>query len=155
VPARAAFMTGRYVHDIEVWDNDSPIDSAIPTFGTYLTDLGYETTLCGRTHFVGTDSHHGFQHRLLDDIEKCKHLGKRRASDRSPQARRYSRSHETECGPCEAHWHLDYDKHATDLSVQFLEEKASQTDADQPWCLYSEVLISIRAFRLCSSTTFP
>lgn len=136
VPARAAFMTGRYVHDIEVWDNDSAIDSAIPTFGTYLSDLGYETTLCGRTHFVGTDSHHGFQHRLLDDIEKWKHLGKRRASDRSPQAQRYSRSHVTECGPCEEHWHLDYDKEATDLAVQFLEEKASQSDADQPWCLY-------------------
>ncbi len=136
VPARAAFMTGRYVHDIEVWDNDSPLDSAIPTIGTYLKDLGYETTLCGRTHFVGTDSYHGFQYRILDDIEKWKHLGKRRASDRSPQAQRYSRSHVTECGPCEEHWHLDYDKHATDLSVQFLEEKARQAENAEPWMLY-------------------
>jgi choline-sulfatase len=73
---------------------------------------------------------------LLDDIEKWKHLGKRRASDRSPQEQRYSRSHVTECGPCDEHWHLDYDKEATDLAVRFLEEKATQTDDDQPWCLY-------------------
>ena len=55
VPARAAFMTGRYVHDIEVWDNHSPLDSGVPTIGTYLSQVGYETTLCGRTHFVGPD----------------------------------------------------------------------------------------------------
>jgi choline-sulfatase len=136
VPARAAFMTGRYVHDIEVWDNDSPIDSAIPTIGTYLTGLGYETTLCGRTHFVGADSYHGFRHRLLDDIEKWKHLGKRRAGDRSPQARRYSRSHVTECGPGEENRHVDYDKEATDLAVQFLEGKARHAHHDEPWMLY-------------------
>lgn len=137
VPARAAFMTGRYVHDIDVWDNDSPIDSAVPTFGTYLTDRGYETTLCGRTHFVGADSYHGFQHRLLDDVEKWKHLGTRRAADRSPQAQRYSRSHVTECGPGEENWQVDYDKEAADLSVQFLKEKARQADDDdEPWILY-------------------
>lgn len=135
-PARAALMTGRYVHDIEVWDNNSPLDNSIPTIGTYLTNLGYETTLCGRTHFVGADSYHGFQHRLLDDLEKWKHPGRRYASDRSPQAQRHSRSHVTECGACEEHLQLDYDKHAADLSVRFLEERASRSRNTEPWLLY-------------------
>ena len=50
-PARAAIMTARYVHDIEAWDDSSPLDNSILTIGMYLTNLEYETTLCGRTHF--------------------------------------------------------------------------------------------------------
>ena len=34
----------------------------------YLDDLGYETILCGKMHFIGPDQLHGFKQRLTTDI---------------------------------------------------------------------------------------
>jgi choline-sulfatase len=44
------------------------ISAAIPTIAHYLDILGYQTTLCGKMHFVGPDQLHGFQERLITDI---------------------------------------------------------------------------------------
>jgi choline-sulfatase len=68
VPARMAFITGRYPHDIGVLNNSFELDSEIPTFAHSLTDAGYDTRLIGRMHFVGHDQNHGFEQRLVGDI---------------------------------------------------------------------------------------
>ena len=34
----------------------------------YLDDLGYDTILCGKMHFIGPDQLHGFKQRLTTDI---------------------------------------------------------------------------------------
>ena len=73
VPARMSFMTGQYVHQIGTYDNGSPLAGTIPTMGSYLEAAGYETAVCGRTHFIGPERLHGFGVRLMDDAEKWKH----------------------------------------------------------------------------------
>ena len=67
VPSRMAFMTGRKVHRIGVWDNGAPLSSGIPTIAHYLDHFGYDTALSGKMHFKGPDQRHGFRHRLVDD----------------------------------------------------------------------------------------
>ncbi|MBN1676199.1 MAG: sulfatase-like hydrolase/transferase [Kiritimatiellae bacterium] len=67
-PSRAAMMTGRHVHTVEVWDNASPLRSDWPTFAHSFSASGYRTVLCGKMHFVGPDPLHGFDERWTQDI---------------------------------------------------------------------------------------
>ena len=67
-PSRAAMMTGRHIHTIEVWDNAAPLRSDWPTFAHSFNAAGYRTILYGKMHFVGPDQLHGFQERWTQDI---------------------------------------------------------------------------------------
>lgn len=67
-PSRAAMMTSRHVHTVEVWDNASPLRSDWPTFAHSFSAAGYRTALCGKMHFVGPDQLHGFDERWTQDI---------------------------------------------------------------------------------------
>ena len=67
-PCRAAMMTSRHTHNIEVWDNASPLRSDWPTFAHTFRAAGYRTVLCGKMHFVGPDQLHGFEERWVPDI---------------------------------------------------------------------------------------
>ena len=132
-PSRLSMLTGRYPHQIGAWDLGVIPDRQYPTWGDYLAQADYEAVLCGRTHFNGTDRLHGFSHRLLDDLPRwCNRNG--RPPRRTPDARRGSNSHVTECGPGD-HEHTKYDRNVTDLAVDFLHEKAASPD-DKPFLLY-------------------
>ena len=132
-PSRLSMLTGRYPHQIGAWDLGVIADRQYKTWGDYLTEAGYETVLCGRTHFNGTDRLLGFSHRLLDDLPRwCSRNG--RPPRRTPDARRGSNSHVAECGPGD-HEHTRYDRNVTDLAVDFLHEKAASPD-DKPFLLY-------------------
>ena len=91
VPSRASFLTGRYAHEIGVWDNSGRIRGEFPTFGSYFEAAGYDTLLCGRTHLMGEDRLHGFGRRLYDDMETW--ISGDQAARRTPEARRASASH--------------------------------------------------------------
>jgi choline-sulfatase len=67
-PSRAATLTGRHVHEIEVWDNASPLRSDWPTFIHSFRAAGYRTILSGKMHFVGPDQLHGFEERWTQEI---------------------------------------------------------------------------------------
>jgi choline-sulfatase len=67
-PSRYSMLSGRFAHAIGAYDNASEFPAAIPTIAHYLDNLGYQTTLCGKMHFVGPDQLHGYQERLITDI---------------------------------------------------------------------------------------
>ena len=67
-PARFAFMAGQHVTKIAAYDNASEFKSSIPTFAHHLRQLGYNTCLSGKMHFVGPDQLHGFAERITTDI---------------------------------------------------------------------------------------
>lgn len=67
-PARAAFMSGQLPSRTGVYDNAAEFSSEIPTYAHYLRNLGYQTILSGKMHFVGPDQLHGFEQRLTTDI---------------------------------------------------------------------------------------
>jgi len=67
-PARAAFMTGKYVSETGNYDNATVLPADEPTVAHYLTNAGYDAVLSGKMHFVGPDQLHGFRTRLTTDI---------------------------------------------------------------------------------------
>lgn len=67
-PARASFMSGQLPSRTGVYDNAAEFSAEIPTYAHYLRNLGYQTILCGKMHFVGPDQLHGFEQRLTTDI---------------------------------------------------------------------------------------
>ena len=133
-PSRLSMLTGRYPHQIEAWDLAAIADGRQhQTWGDYLAEADYETVLCGRTHFNGSDRLLGFSYRLLDDLPRwCRSTGRppRRTSDE----RRGSNSHVAECGPGD-HEHTRYDRNVADLAIDFLNQKAAAPD-DNPFLLY-------------------
>jgi choline-sulfatase len=135
VPSRLSLFSGRYVHQIGAWDNGSSPPAGYRTWGHALGPLGYETVLAGRTHFNGPDRLHGFERRLSDDLPHWRHEGQ--AAPRSPDWRRPTRSHVTECGPGD-HAYAAHDRGVADRCVAFLEEKgaAPPAAASRPWLLY-------------------
>ena len=132
-PSRLSMLTGRYPHQIEAWDLGAIADRRYETWGDYFAKADYETVLCGRTHFNGTDRLLGFSYRMLDDLHRWRHTTGR-PPRRGPDARRGSNSHVTECGPGD-HEHTRYDRNVTDLAVDFLREKAASSD-EKPFLLY-------------------
>jgi len=50
VPARAAFATGQYVHDIRCWDNAMPYTGTPRSWGHALQDKGVRVESVGKLH---------------------------------------------------------------------------------------------------------
>ncbi len=67
-PSRMSFMTGRYVHQIECWDNATPLRSDAVTWAHLLRSVGYDVVLSGKQHFSGHDQLHGFRAQLARDL---------------------------------------------------------------------------------------
>src|SRR4051812_22673297 len=57
MPARASFMTERYVRDHGVYTNWAEIDPASPTYVKALRDTGYHAVMIGKAHLYRDDSH--------------------------------------------------------------------------------------------------
>ena len=132
-PARLSMLTGKYAHQIDAWDLGVIPNREHKTWGDYLSKVGYETILCGRTHFNGSDRLNGFSTRLLDDLPRW-YSRNSRPPNRGEDARRGSNSHVAACGPGD-HEHTKYDRTVSDLAADFLHKKASSSD-EKPFLLY-------------------
>lgn len=65
VPARAAFATGKYNHQIGYWDNADPYDGAVPSWHHRLREAGHEVVSIGKLHFRSNDDDLGFSRMIL------------------------------------------------------------------------------------------
>lgn len=135
VPSRLSFLTGQYPHQIGGWDNGATLPAAADTWGDRLDS--YETVLCGRGDNVGDGCRDraGFDRRLLDDPERWKNHLEPDAPSReiSESNRRSSRSHVTDCGVDEDHWHLAYDRTVARYAADFITRRGPD---ESPWLLY-------------------
>lgn len=66
--SRYSMLSGRLPTSIDAFDNGAEFYASVPTLAHYLCGLGYETTLCGKMHFVGPDQLHGYEERIVTDI---------------------------------------------------------------------------------------
>ncbi len=136
-PSRASFMTGKLVSDVEVWDNGTPLGSDRPTWAHALNLAGYETTLCGKMHFIGPDQMHGFQRRLLSDVHGP---GNERLianwEQRDVSRAAMNRSAFDESGPGD-YVYQQYDDEVARRSVEYLGESAR---GEQPWALVASFI---------------
>ena len=67
-PSRFSMMSGQLPSAIGGYDNAAYFPADTPTLAHYLRAEGYQTSLCGKMHFVGADQLHGFEERLTTDI---------------------------------------------------------------------------------------
>ena len=67
-PSRFSMLTGKLASEVGAFDNGCEFPAAQPTFVHYLRQMGYQTCLSGKMHFVGPDQLHGFEERLTADI---------------------------------------------------------------------------------------
>lgn len=65
VPARAAFATGKYNHQIGFWDNADPYDGSIPSWHHRLRAAGHKVVSIGKLHFRSSNDDNGFTEEIL------------------------------------------------------------------------------------------
>lgn len=65
IPARAAFATGKYIHQIGFWDNADPYDGSIPSWHHRLRNAGHRVVSIGKLHFRGDQDDCGFSQTIV------------------------------------------------------------------------------------------
>ena len=65
VPARAAFATGKYVHQIGFWDNADPYDGSEPSWHHRWRAAGHQVVSIGKLHFRSDDDDSGFSESIV------------------------------------------------------------------------------------------
>ena len=65
VPARAAFATGKYVHQIGTWDNAMAYNGSIPSWHHLLRKSGHHVVSIGKLHFRSKDDDNGFSEEQI------------------------------------------------------------------------------------------
>ncbi|MEM7237186.1 MAG: choline-sulfatase [Pseudomonadota bacterium] len=132
-PSRFSMATGQLASRVAAYDNASEFASGIPTYAHYLRQLGYQTCLSGKMHFIGPDQFHGFERRLTADLYPADfswvpnwgNEGKRDTNDR----RGVQIS-----GICERSVQIDYDEDVTHKAVQHIYDLARSND-ERPFFL--------------------
>jgi choline-sulfatase len=133
VPARASFATGRYVHQIGYWDNGTPYDGRVPSWGDRLVRQGHHVTTIGKLHYRGENDDTGFPDQRLP-MHVHKGEGDIYGMVRNPVQRvPGSRRRILNAGPGESDY-THYDRAITEASVRWLHEESSQYD--EPWALF-------------------
>lgn len=135
VPARAAFATGRHVHQIRHWDNAMPYTGSIPGWGHALQARGVPVESIGKLHYRAKEDPAGF------DVEHIPMMvqggvGMVWAAIRNEEERVVpsARMLGDYVGPGISKY-AEYDQGVTDRTVSWLAERAASGDG-RPWCLY-------------------
>lgn len=132
LPARAAFATGRYVHEDGYWDNAHPYDGAVDSWGHLLRDKDVRSVSIGKLHYRNETDDTGFDEQIVPMHivgGKGDVLGSVR--DELP-VRHKCRSMSDQIGPGESSY-TRYDRDIARLSCDWLKENA---DSEQGWVLF-------------------
>jgi len=65
IPARAAFATGRYIHQVGFWDNADPYDGSVTSWHHRLRAAGHRVVSIGKLHFRATADDNGFSDEIV------------------------------------------------------------------------------------------
>lgn len=134
VPARAAFATGRYVHQNRLWDNAMPYTGTIPGWGHALQQAGIPVESIGKLHYRDESDPVGFDAEHMP-MMVANGVGMVWASIRKEDERIHGpkRMLGEKIGPGTSTY-TDYDAAVSERTMQWLQEHAEKDQA--PWCLY-------------------
>ncbi|MDE2903665.1 MAG: sulfatase-like hydrolase/transferase [Chloroflexota bacterium] len=133
VPSRASLATGRYAHELGVWDNAAPYIGQRPSWGHRLIAQGHKVTTIGKLHFRRPDDDTGFPDQRIPMHVK-EGVGDLYGSLRPdvPRQRNYlNTAANPRVGESE---YMRYDAASTREAVNWLASEAPRHDA--PWCLW-------------------
>ncbi|MBC6408340.1 MAG: sulfatase-like hydrolase/transferase [Rhodobacteraceae bacterium] len=137
VPARAALATGRFVHEIRLWDNAMPYIGYPPSWGHALQQKGVAVESIGKLHYRDAADPVGFDQEHLP-MQVAGGVGMVWASIREEDKRTAppggGRMLGAYIGPGSSPY-TEYDAAITQRACQWLQERAS-TGNKRPWCLF-------------------
>lgn len=137
VPARASFATGRYINEIEYWDNSIAYDGRVKSWGHRLQEAGIRVESIGKLHYRNENDPAGFdvQHIPLHVKDG---LGMVQLSIRKqfpnfvrPKAGKSSIVESAGTGESE---YTRYDRNVSKIACDWLREAAA--DQREPWVLF-------------------
>ncbi|MGI9407834.1 MAG: sulfatase-like hydrolase/transferase [Hyphomicrobiaceae bacterium] len=134
VPARAAFHTGRHVHETGYWDSAQPYDGRIPTWGHRLHENDCRSVSIGKLHFRSTEDDNGFDPELLP-MHVVNGVGWVQGLIRNPLPDYRDNATELadDVGRGESSY-TAYDRAITERTCQWLREDANADE--RPWALF-------------------
>jgi choline-sulfatase len=134
VPARAAFATGRYVHEIRCWDNAIAYEGQPSAWGHRLMEQGHRAVSIGKLHYAGADARrNGFDEEILP-MHIVNGVGDLLGLIRDELPRRKGALKlGPEAGPGESEY-TRYDRSIADEASRWLQRAAQ--DRGKPWVLY-------------------
>lgn len=134
VPARAAMATGRYPHQLGVWDNAAPYTGTPVSWGHRLTAAGRPVTTIGKLHFRGPDDDTGFPDQRIA-LHCHEGLGDYQGLLRQDMPPRFQhRKYLLDAGPGDSEY-VRYDLGITQQTVRWLQEEAPAHA--EPWTLFA------------------
>ena len=133
VPGRASLATGRYVHQLRLWDNAHPYVGDPPGWGQRMMHAGSEVAAIGKLHYRSADDPTGWSEEI-DTLHVVGGIGDLRGCVRSNKSERHSASKfATEAGRSESPYSR-YDERTAEHAVQWLHQRADSDD--RPWVLF-------------------
>ena len=134
VPSRASIACGDFGFKKSYWDNSHPYNGIPDSWGTRLTEQGFQVTTIGKLHYKDDSSKTGFPDQRIPlhlkngigDLTVC-------IRDRDNK-RPNQRDMLLKAGAGESDY-LVYDTTVAKTAVQFLKEKA-ENSGDKPFCLH-------------------
>lgn len=133
VPARAAMATGRYPHQIGVWDNASPYTGRPASWGHRLVAAGRPVTTIGKLHFRSADDDTGFPDQRIP-LHCHEGLGDYQGLLRADMPPRFQhRKYLLDAGSGDSEY-TRYDRAITSEAVRWLREEAAAQA--EPWTLF-------------------
>jgi choline-sulfatase len=128
-PCRAAFATGRYVHEVGAWDNAASYDGTPAAWGERLAERGVHTASVGKLDFrPGVE---GFAEQVAPSYREDPDVNGLYRDP--PIVRDGARERILAAGPTgEPGWHERQDERCTEAAVDWL---ADHADDEEPWVL--------------------
>ena len=130
-PTRAAMITGRYVHEISVWDNAVAYNGVPMSFGHYFEEQGIHLTTIGKLDFEPDCKHGISETRLAKHRENIDITSLYREQEILPRYDLLSKHRAT--GPADSLESYASDIAVVDETLRWFEEEPSKLD--QPWVL--------------------
>lgn len=135
VPARAAFATGKYIHQIGFWDNADAYDGSVPSWHHVLREGGHEVVSIGKLHFHLAGEDHGFTEEQVP-MHILQGKGDLLGLVREEMPRRGgARKMAALAGPGESSYTL-YDREICARAQIWLRQRHARGDAARPWVLF-------------------
>ena len=134
VPARAAFATGRYVHQNRLWDNAMPYTGKIPGWGHALQSKNIPVESIGKLHYRDVEDPAGFDVEHIP-MMVANGVGMVWASIRKEEERINGprRMLGDYIGPGESNY-TKYDASVAKTAVDWLSNCSQRIN--EPWCLH-------------------
>jgi choline-sulfatase len=132
VPARAALATGRYVNQLQLWDNASPYIGGHPSWGHRLLAAGHRVTAIGKLHFRTPEDDTGFPDQR-HPLHVRDGIGDLFGSIREMDARKPGLGKSVEeARPGESSY-TAFDRQVAEEACRFLKEEGGSHE--KPWAL--------------------